>query len=101
MGERWEKPLSGPCASEATFVFCGCAGAGVLLAIETPYPKSGLFVLMLRSSDGAEMEVLVDAESTLQHLAATFGSADAAVGQEIKLELDVFGFPSQESPESS
>lgn len=38
------------------------------------------------------MEVLVDAESTLQQLAASFGSADAAVGQEIELELDVFGF---------
>jgi hypothetical protein len=38
------------------------------------------------------MEVLMDAESTLQHLAATFGSADAAIGQNIELSLDVFGF---------
>jgi hypothetical protein len=37
------------------------------------------------------VEVLVDAESTLQFATATFGSADAAVGQDIELSLDTFG----------
>jgi hypothetical protein len=46
--------------------------------------------LTLRRADGKEVEVLVDAESTLQYLAARFGSAAAAVGQKIELSLDVF-----------
>ncbi len=51
-----------------------------------------LLALMLRRVNGSDMEVLVDAETTLQHLAASFGSADAAVGQKVELSLDVFGF---------
>ncbi len=64
---------------------------GKLMRYEARHPQSGLLALTLRQADGREKEVLVDAESTLQHLAATFGSADAAVGQNIELELDVFG----------
>lgn len=66
--------------------------AGVLLAMERPDPHSGILALLLRGEDRSEMEVLMDAESTLHHLAATFGSADAAVGQEIELSLNVLGF---------
>jgi hypothetical protein len=63
-----------------------------LIRYEARHPQSGIMALTLRRADGKEVEVLVDAESTLQYLAARFGSADAAVGQKIELSLDVFGF---------
>ncbi len=65
--------------------------SGKIIRYEARHPQSGLLVLTLHEANGREMEVLVDAESTLQYLVATFGSADAAVGHEIELELDVFG----------
>lgn len=65
---------------------------GKLIRYEARHPQSGIMVLLLRRTDGSEMEVLVDADSTLQHLATLFGSADAAVGREIEVSLDVFGF---------
>lgn len=65
---------------------------GKLIRYEARHPQSGIMALVLRRPDGSEMEVLVHAESMLQQLATLFGSVDAAIGQEIKLELDVFGF---------
>jgi hypothetical protein len=64
---------------------------GKLIRYEARHPQSGLLALTLCQIDGKEMEVLVDAESTLQLLASTFGSADAAVGQDMELSLDTFG----------
>ncbi len=65
---------------------------GKLIRYRARHPQSGIMALVLRRANGTEMEVLVDAESALQHLAASFGSADAAVGQVVELSLDVFGF---------
>jgi hypothetical protein len=67
--------------------------SGKLIRYEARHIQSGLLALTLCRVNGREIEVLVDAESTLQHLASSFGSADAAVGQEIELELDTFGIP--------
>jgi hypothetical protein len=65
---------------------------GRLIRYEARHPHSGVMALTLQQANGSEMEVLVDAESTLQHLASVFGSVNAAVGQEVVLSQDVFGF---------
>ena len=66
---------------------------GTLETVYSLYPASGLVALHLRGADGSEREVLADAASLLGQLAAAFGSPQDALGQQIELALDLFGFP--------
>ena len=66
---------------------------GTLAAIFSVHPASGLVALRLRQADGSKREVLADAASLLGQLAAAFGSPQDALGQQIELALDLFGFP--------
>jgi hypothetical protein len=65
---------------------------GTLESYEAHAPASGLLRLQLRDEGGSMLEVLADAASALEQLAAVFGSPEAALGQWIELALDQFGF---------
>ena len=72
--------------------------SGTLLGATALHPLSGLVALQLRGGDTGEIEVLADAASTHQQLASAFGSTDAAMGKDIEVSLDVFGFPDLRTP---
>ena len=65
---------------------------GTILRYEVLHPN-GALALTLRGDNGEQLEVLSDADSTLQQLVSTFGSAPASVGNRVEIALDLFGFP--------
>ncbi len=65
---------------------------GTLESYEAHAPASGLLRLQLRDEGGSTLDVLADAASALEQLAAVFGSPEAGLGQWIELALDQFGF---------
>ncbi len=76
----------------------GFRASGTLVSFDPlPHPSS-LLALRLRQADGYELEVLADAPCTLQQLSTAFGCPEGALDQEVKLSLDVFGFPALRKP---
>ena len=73
---------------------------GTLERYEAHGPASGLIRLQLRGAGGSRLEVLADAASVLERLASLLGSPEAALGQRIGLELDLFGFAALRSAPS-